>query len=200
MTTNENHPSMLTQLTWTSPVTSRLLLEANAQLGPYFWWGSRQKNAFDSTLIPVQENGGAYSRHQLPRGQLVRAHRVHEHRPGIRVVRDRVALGEVRLPLPQQRLDVPDNFYNDSQLKYIFQDGVPNQVTVNADASHQQQQQSMVALYAQDRWTLRRLSLQGGLRFEHLSDYFPEQQMGPNSSCPPPWCSRPRTARSIRRT
>ena len=59
-TTNENHPSKLTQLAWTSPVTSRLLLEANAQLGAYFWWGSRQKDAFDSTFIPVQENGGAY--------------------------------------------------------------------------------------------------------------------------------------------
>src|SRR6187200_2480259 len=45
--TNENHPSMLTQVSWTSPVTSRLLLEANMQFGPYFYWGSRQKNAFD---------------------------------------------------------------------------------------------------------------------------------------------------------
>ena len=58
--TNENHPSLMTQFSWTSPVTSRLLLEANAQLGPYFWWGSRQKNPFDTTLIPVQENGGAF--------------------------------------------------------------------------------------------------------------------------------------------
>ena len=29
-----------------------------------------------------------------------------------------------------------------------------------------------------------RLSLQGGLRFEHLGDYFPEQQMGPNLFLP----------------
>ena len=33
-------------------------------------------------------------------------------------------------------------------------------------------------------WTLGRLSLQGGLRFEHLSDYFPEQRMGPNRFLP----------------
>ena len=50
--------------------------------------------------------------------------------------------------------------------------------------SHQQQKQSMFALYAQDRWTIGRLSLQGGLRFEHLGDYFPEQQMGPNLFLP----------------
>jgi hypothetical protein len=42
----------------------------------------------------------------------------------------------------------------------------------------------MFALYAQDRWTIGRLSLNGGLRFEHLTDYFPEQQMGPNRFLP----------------
>jgi hypothetical protein len=58
--TNENHPSSLTQLSWTSPYTNRLLLEANAQFGPYFWWGSRQKNPYDTTMIPVQETAGPY--------------------------------------------------------------------------------------------------------------------------------------------
>ncbi len=42
----------------------------------------------------------------------------------------------------------------------------------------------MYALYAQDRWTARRLTLQGGLRFEHLGDSFPQQQMGPNLYLP----------------
>ncbi len=79
----------------------------------------------------------------------------------------------------------PVNFYNDTQLKYFFQDGVPNQVTVYADAnSHQEQKQSMIALYAQDRWTLGRLTLQGGLRFEHLGDYFPAAADGPNLFLP----------------
>src|SRR5438132_13746936 len=43
----ENRPNSMTQFSWTSPVTSRLLLEANAQLGPYFWWGGTQKNSYD---------------------------------------------------------------------------------------------------------------------------------------------------------
>ena len=99
--TNENHPSMLTQLSWTSPYTNRLLLEANAQFGPYFWWGSRQKNAYDTTMIPVQETAGAYSEYQLPRSarELVRAHWVDEHLPGGRLVHYRVALDEGRFPL-----------------------------------------------------------------------------------------------------
>ena len=43
---------------------------------------------------------------------------------------------------------------------------------------------SCTRLYAQDRWTVGRLSLQGGLRFEHLGDSFPQQPMGPNNFLP----------------
>jgi hypothetical protein len=79
----------------------------------------------------------------------------------------------------------PVNFYNNTQLNYIFTGGQPTAVTVNGDAnSAQEQHQFMTAFYAQDRWTLGKLSLQGGLRFEHLSDYFPEQHIGPNLFVP----------------
>jgi hypothetical protein len=183
--TNENHPSMLTQVAWASPVTSRLLLEANVQLGPYFWWGSRQKDPFDATLIPVQENGGAFpginyrganwSGHSgytnIAQGSASYITGSHTAKFGFRY-----HINDANYPL---------NYYNNSQLKYIFQGGAPNQVTMYADqAAHQEQRQNMFALYAQDRWTIGRLSLQGGLRFEHLGDYFPQQQMGPNIFLP----------------
>ena len=184
-TTNENHPSNLTQFAWTSPVTSRLLLEANAQLGAYFWWGSRQKDAFDSTFIPVQENGGAYP------GINYRGANWSGHTGFTNIVQGSASYvtgshaAKVGFRYHNNDANYPVNFYNDSQLKYFFQDGVPNQVTAYADAnSHQEQKQSMIALYAQDRWTLGRLTLQAGLRFEHLGDYFPEQQMGPNRFLP----------------
>ena len=184
-TTNENHPSNLTQLAWTSPVTSRLLLEANAQLGAYFWWGSRQKDAFDSTFIPVQENGGAYP------GINYRGANWSGHTGFTNIVQGSASYvtgshaAKFGARWHGNDANYPVNFYNNSQLKYIFQDGVPNQVTAYADAnSHQEQKQSMTALYAQDRWTLGKLTLQGGLRFEHLGDYFPAQQMGPNLFLP----------------
>ena len=71
----------------------------------------------------------------------------------------------------------PINYFNNSQLNYFFKNGVPSQFTANADqASFQEQMQSLFALYAQDRWTFGRLSLHGGLRFEHLSDHFGDQR------------------------
>ena len=184
-TTNENHPSMLTQVSWNSPFTSRLLLEANTQLGPYFWWGSRQKNAYDTTLIPVQENGGVYP------GINYRAANWSGHTAFTNIVQGSASYvtgahaSKFGFRYHHNDANYPINFYNNAQRKYFFQDGQPTQVDVYADAnSHQQQKQTMLAFYAQDRWTFKRLSLQGGLRFEHLSDDFPEQQMGPNLFLP----------------
>ena len=183
--TDENHPSLMTQVSWASPVTNRLLLEANVQLGPYFWWGSRQKDAFDATLIPVQDDGGPIP-HINYRGANWFGHTAftnivqasasyvtgsHSAKFGFRYFANDA--------------NYPVNYYNNSQLKYNFQDGVPTQVTAYADAnSHQEQKQGIFALYAQDRWTIGRLSLQAGLRFERLGDYFPQQQFGPNLFMP----------------
>ena len=189
--TNENHPSMLTQLSWTSPYTNRLLLEANVQLGPYFWWGSRQKNPFDQTMIPVQETAGRYPgiNYRAPVGLGAGAWSDHKGFTN-------VAQGAVSYITGSHSMKVgyrwhhnlstfPANFYNDTGLRYTFTDGVPNQVTAYAEGgSQQKQQQTMNAFYAQDRWTLNRLSVQGALRFEHLSDHFPEQRMGPNRFLP----------------
>jgi len=183
--TNTNHPSMLNQIAWQSPVNSRLLLEANAQLGAYFWWGSQQKNSYDTTMIPVQETAGP-----IP-GINYRAENWSGHKGFTNIVNGSASYitgshsAKVGFRLHQNIAQYPINFYNNTQLSYVFTNGSPTGVTVNGDAnSAQEQHQFMYALYAQDRWTLGRLSLQGGLRFEHLGDSFPEQRMGPNNFLP----------------
>jgi hypothetical protein len=184
-TTNENHPSMLNQIAWQSPVTGRLLLEANAQLGAYFWWGSRQKNSYDTTMIPVQELAGP-----IP-GINYRAENWSGHKGYTNIVNGSASYitgshsAKVGFRLHSNIADYPINFYNNTQLNYQFTNGTPTNVVVNGDANAQQEQhQFMYALYAQDRWTVGRLSIQGGLRFEHLGDSFPQQQMGPNNLLP----------------
>jgi hypothetical protein len=181
----QNHPSMLGKVSWSSPVTNRLLLEANVGLGPYFWWGSEQKNAFDKTLIQVQDDAGPipginyraafWSGHTghttIYEGAASYVTGSHSSKFGIRYHKNDSTF--------------PKNFYNDAQLKYNFTAGVPTQLTMYADhASQQNQHQGIFAMYAQDRWTLGRLSLQGGLRFEYLRDWFDQQQMGPNVFVP----------------
>jgi hypothetical protein len=183
--TNENHPSMLTQLSWTSPYTNRLLFEANAQLGPYFWWGSRQKNPYDNTMIQVQETAGP-----IP-NIVYRSSNWSGHTGTTNIFQGAVSYvtgshsAKFGARFHKNVSTFPKNYYNDTLLEYQFTNGVPTAVNAFADhASEQEQHQTMVALYAQDRWTINRLSVQAGLRFEHLGDYFPEQRMGPNRFLP----------------
>jgi len=191
---NENHPSSLTQVMWTSPVTNRLLLDANVQIGPNFWWGARQKNPWDTTTIPVQDDQLVVNTPDGPvtyTGLNYRSANWSGHTGFTTVAQGAVSYvtgshsAKFGGRYHQNDSTFPKNYYNDAQLKYNFRGGVPYQLTMYGDqASDQGQQQRIFALYAQDRWTLNRLSLQGGLRFEHLGDHFPQQQIGPNIFVP----------------
>jgi len=77
------------------------------------------------------------------------------------------------------------SFYNDDRLAYRFQNGVPNQLTMfGLHGARVETRTGIAALYAQDQWTIRRLTLQGGLRFEHIGTHFPEQRVGPDRFIP----------------
>jgi hypothetical protein len=191
---NENHPSNLTQISWTSPVSNRVLLDANVQIGPNFWWGAQQKNEWDPTTIPVQDDALTI---QTPNGPVsyaglnYRSANWSGHTGFTRVIQGAVSYvtgshsAKFGARFHQNDSTFPKNFYNGAQLKYFFRGGVPYQFTMYADqGSDQHQQQQIFALYAQDRWTINRLSLSGGLRFEHLSDFFDQQQIGPNRFVP----------------
>jgi hypothetical protein len=195
---NENHPNNLTQVSWTSPLTSRVLLEANVQIGPNFWWGSRPKNPWDQTMIPVQDD--ALTLTNTPTGVPIsygspglnyRSANWSGHTGFTNVVQGSVSYvtgsHSAKFGARFHRNDstFPTNYYNDAQLKYFFRGGAPYQFTMYADqASEQNQKENIFSLYAQDRWTINRLTLQAGLRFERLSDSFDEQRMGPNRFLP----------------
>jgi hypothetical protein len=191
---NENHPSSLTQVSWTSPITNKILLDANVQIGPNFWWGAQQKNSFDPTTIPVQDDALTIN---SPDGPVTLANLNYRSanwsgHTGFTTVGQGAASyvtgshsAKVGARWALNSSTFPKNYYNDAQLKYNFNNTVPYRLTMYADqASIQSQQQTFMALYAQDRWTLNRLSLTGGLRYEHLSDHFGQQQMGPNRFLP----------------
>src|SRR5687767_1870401 len=191
---NENHPSSLTQISWTSPVTNRLLFEANVQIGPNFWWGAQQKNPWDPTTIPVQDDLLTITTPNGPvtyTGLNYRSANWSGHTGFTRVFQGAMSYvtgsHSAKFGARYHKNDstFPKNFYNDAQLKYNFQGGVPYQLTMYADqASDQHQDHQIFALYAQDRWTINRLSLQGGLRYEHLGDRFARQEIPANRFIP----------------
>jgi hypothetical protein len=179
---------------WTSPVNNRVLLDANVQLGPNFWWGAHQKNAWDPTTIPVQDDALTIDTPSGPvsyTGLNYRSANWSGHTGFTTVVQGAVSYvtgshsAKFGARFHENDSTFPKNYYTNAQLKYNFRGGVPYQLTMYGDqASDQHQRQRFFALYAQDRWTINRLSLQGGLRFEHLGDRFARQQIGPNVFIP----------------
>ena len=180
----EGFPQRMAQATWSSPASNRLLLEASLGLGPDIQFGGLQKNAYDKTLIRVTDQGGA-----IP-NLAYRAAFWSRPRGLTRVVQGSLSYvtGSHNAKFGgryhyNDSLGV--NFYNDSQLAYTFLNGSPTQLTMfgNHDV-RLLVTQGMASLYAQDQWTRGRLTLQGGVRFEHLSAEFPDQQIGPNLYIP----------------
>jgi hypothetical protein len=73
----------------------------------------------------------------------------------------------------------------DANVRYRFNNGVPNQITqVATPYGFRSNLAAEVGAYAQDRWTLSRLTLNLGARFDYLNIVFPEQSLGPGGLVP----------------
>jgi hypothetical protein len=64
------------------------------------------------------------------------------------------------------------------QLSYRFNNGVPNQLTQRLGPTSTSNRTVPTALFVQDQWTRERLTVQGGLRYEHVRSFFPEGENG----------------------
>ncbi len=71
-------------------------------------------------------------------------------------------------------------FDNAAHLTYRFLNGVPNQLTERATPLDRSERQRMdLGVFAQDKWTVKRLTLSYGVRFDHFESYFPPQTLTP---------------------
>jgi Carboxypeptidase regulatory-like domain len=75
--------------------------------------------------------------------------------------------------------------YDNNAVSYRFNNGMPNQIMMRAypvnfrvDINHQ------FGAYAQDKWTVDRLTLNLGLRWDWFKNSFPEQSVGPSPLAP----------------
>ena len=175
----------LTQASWSSPATNRLLFEGGFIL-LLARYGSLRPN-IPQDLIRVTEQAGAipgltYRGADWTKGQ------------GSFTPRWRAAASYItgahnlKFGYEQQflRSDLKA-FTNTKALSYRFNNGIPNQLTMSALPTVTKTRTEGIALYAQEQWTLGRLTLQGGLRFDRAWSYMPEQQIGPQPFIPTPY-------------
>ncbi len=64
------------------------------------------------------------------------------------------------------------------QISYRFSNGVPNQLTQRIGSALSSNRVVPDAVFAQDQWTRGRLTLQGGVRYEHVTSFFPAGENG----------------------
>jgi len=179
-------------LTWTSPLTNRLLLEARI--------GTRAediRNLYPTdpsdpfrTLIAVTEQGGLIPGLRY-RGKGVSndtststfdtivTPNMLETKASLSYVTGshafKVGFGNLRGDQTGASFDIP------SETTYRFNNGVPNQIQERGTMYQGLTWgvRAELGLYVQDKWTLKRLTLTPGLRFDYVNTGFGEFHLGP---------------------
>jgi hypothetical protein len=168
-------PAKIVQATYSAPLSSRILVEAGFSS---FWteWGDIRPAGAAVDSIPVTEQsttagtptsnfiyhgwpatGGTFQQNANYRGAVSYVTGTHSLKVGYQgaymVAKTPTFVGQ--------------------QISYRFNNGVPNQLTQRLGPTLTSNRTLPLALFAQDQWTRGRLTLQGGLRYEHVTSFFP---------------------------
>jgi hypothetical protein len=177
-----NHVS---QVKWTSTVSSKLLLEAG--FGMYFsrYGGGQLPGLATENLIRVVEqcapscadNGNIPGLNYRSLNWFSNINWNNQFNAAMSFVTGRhsIKVGYQGALLIDQR----KNFGNDQFLQYRFNNGIPDQITETINRFLILQSVRSDAFYGQEQFTLGRMTLQGAVRYDHAWSYFPEQTVGP---------------------
>ena len=169
------------QVTWQSPATNRLLLEAG--LGSYqASWGAfempgnptrglarvTELAARNSAVANFQYRSANWAndfdnpnRWRASASYVTGAHSMKFGYDGSYLVED------------------IENHGNDLNLAYTFLNGRPSSLTESLRVYKQSDRVRTTAIYGQDQWTFGRMTLQGAVRYDNARSYSPPQTIGP---------------------
>ena len=178
------------QITWSSPLTNRVLLEGGfgtlgVRWGPFDMPGNPTR-----PLVRMQEQcaGGCALNGGIP-NLIYRSANWGNHWNGTNTWRGSASYvtGSHNMKFGLMggylRLD-QRNFTNDHNLMFRVSNGVPNLITETVLPFDIKRRVRYDALYAQEQWTRGRMTLQAALRFDHARSYFPAQTIGPSNYLP----------------
>jgi len=161
-------PIYLGQASWTYTATNRMLVEAGMGVGDssYTIWPRDGENA--TYPIPIQEQGGALSpviSYLAPTNSSRDTVRMNNWRASVTYTTGSHSFKAGADSSTGYKIFRSLNFTGHRQ--YRTRDFVPNQVTIFAPLAGARSNQDLgLGLYAQDRWTLDRLTLNLGIRLD----------------------------------
>ncbi len=185
---SNNHAApTVQQVTWTSPFTSRVLLEAGFGTNITMGYGVQADLPNNNLLIPVTEqctagcanNGGIAGLVYRGNSGYLADGNVYSWRSSITYV---TGQNSAKFGYYGQFIlnHFPNSILNDSWTTYRFNNGVPNQLTMFAGPGLVNTHVTTGALYAQDQWTHKRMTLSAAVRYDRSTSFFPQEQVGPN--------------------
>ena len=183
---NQTLPLRVPQVTWSSPVTNRLLLDAGFG-GTYYGWGNFERvpnPTHDLIKVTEQCATGCAANGNRP-GIVYRSQDYGDNRTGSYTWRGSLAYVTGRHSFKvgyQGTLMTDDRTWttNSTDLWYRFNNGVPNQLTQTISPWINNARAGWDAVFAQEQFTMGRLTLQGAVRFDVAKSWFPEQNIGPD--------------------
>jgi hypothetical protein len=183
------------QAKWTSPVSSKMLLEAA--------WGTYRSALWGGKALP---GGDFYNLIRVTEQCGVRGCAANGGIPNLsyrspRVFKDNLqqsmtwntsvsyVVGPQSLKFGYMGSHLSDNrqnIGNSQMISYRTNNGIPDQITEYIDEIPTKQRVVTHAAYAQDQWTFGRITFSGALRYDHASSYYPDVTLGPVRFLPTP--------------
>ena len=186
---NNHAAPTVQQAVWSSPVTSKLLLEAGFGTNLIDTYGTQPNLSNYNAMIPVTEscaggcpaNGGiaGLQYRSIVAGAYIADSDVLSWRASV----TRVTGGNsLKIGYYGQfvRNHFPNAVVNDTWTTYTFNNGVPLSLNQIAGPALFNTHLKTHAFYAQDQWTAGKLTLSGAIRYDRSASFFPEEQVGPN--------------------
>jgi hypothetical protein len=172
-------PAGLYQVTWSNPITNKLLLEAGAGRADGSWPIYRQPEVTrDDISIVEQSTGMRYNSGTPTFGPLYYTTQL-VPRFSQRVSASYVTGGhniKLGAQFEESYLEIEAENGNNN-VEYAFNNQLPVSLTQWATPYGLKAQNKDFGVYAQDQWTLRRLTLTYGVRWEYFSGYVPAQHL-----------------------
>jgi hypothetical protein len=182
------HPMRFQQVTWSSPVSNKLLLEGGA--GYFFsrWGGRAKEDPNTEALVRIIEqcSAGCASNGGIP-GLMYRSQTTDLFSDGRNknvTTTWRASLSYVTGArsfkfgyIGNHLGDLRSANRGSNDLRYRVNNGIPNQLTMYIHDFQNDLWMRNDAFFAQEQWTIGRLTLSGALRFDHAWSWAPPQRL-----------------------
>ena len=182
----------MTQATWSSPITDRLLLEAGYG-GTFFGVGNfeREPNPTRDLVRVVEQCASGCAANGNITVLVYRSQDFSVAHTGSYLWKGSLSYitGTHTLKVGYQQTRMTDDrrwMTNNQSLTYRVDNGVPNQLTQSISPWVNDARAAWQALFVQEQWALGLLTLQGAVRFDRAWSWFPAQQQGPSRFLPTP--------------